>query len=107
YFATQLKHVSHFETNFSTPVSKKSAARERSQRVTAVCLHVVVTGEMLLRQKHFQVLAHDCRWEIATKPRSLSCGTARTLKWLRWEVFDHPAYSPDLAPSDYHLLQHL
>jgi len=24
-----------------------------------------------------------------------------------WEQFDHPPYSPDLAPSDFHLLLHL
>jgi hypothetical protein len=31
---------------------------------------------------------------------------ARTRTWLEqsnWELFDHPPYSPDLAPSDYHL----
>jgi transposase len=22
---------------------------------------------------------------------------------LNWEIFDHPPYSPDLVPSDYHL----
>jgi hypothetical protein len=22
---------------------------------------------------------------------------------FNWELFDHPPYSPDLAPSDYHL----
>lgn len=26
---------------------------------------------------------------------------------LNWEVMDHPAYSPDLAPSDYYLFPHL
>ncbi|GFX49999.1 mariner Mos1 transposase [Trichonephila clavipes] len=25
------------------------------------------------------------------------------LETLKWEVFPHPLYSPDLAPSDYHL----
>jgi hypothetical protein len=25
------------------------------------------------------------------------------IKLFSWEIFDHPAYSPDLAPSDYHL----
>ncbi|GBM16225.1 hypothetical protein AVEN_272140-1, partial [Araneus ventricosus] len=34
-------------------------AGERSQPVTAVCLHVVVTGKMLLRQEPFQVLEQD------------------------------------------------
>jgi histone-lysine N-methyltransferase SETMAR len=24
-----------------------------------------------------------------------------------WELFDHPAYSPDLASSDYYLFTHL
>jgi hypothetical protein len=24
-----------------------------------------------------------------------------------WELFDHPPYSPDLAPSDYHLFTYL
>ena len=32
--------------------------------------------------------------------------TARTnalIELFNWEIFDHPPYSPDLAPSDYHL----
>jgi hypothetical protein len=29
------------------------------------------------------------------------------LQQFRWEVFDHPPYSPDLMPSDYHLFMHL
>jgi hypothetical protein len=23
---------------------------------------------------------------------------------FNWEIFDHPSYSPDLAPSDFHLV---
>jgi histone-lysine N-methyltransferase SETMAR len=26
-----------------------------------------------------------------------------TLKQLKWEAMEHPAYNPDLAPSDFHL----
>ena len=26
---------------------------------------------------------------------------------FRWEQMDHPPYSPDLAPSDFHLFLHL
>jgi len=37
--------------------------------------------------------------------------TATTLQNLimtfGWEQFDHPSYSPDLAPSDFHLFLHL
>ena len=29
--------------------------------------------------------------------------TVETLKKLKWEAMEHPAYSPDLAPSDFHL----
>ena len=25
------------------------------------------------------------------------------IKLFNWEIFDHPPYSPDLAPSDYYL----
>jgi hypothetical protein len=29
------------------------------------------------------------------------------LKHFNWEFFDHPSYSPNLAPSDYHLFTYL
>jgi hypothetical protein len=28
--------------------------------------------------------------------------TNALIKLFKWEIFDHPSYSPDLAPSDYH-----
>ncbi|EFN76923.1 Histone-lysine N-methyltransferase SETMAR, partial [Harpegnathos saltator] len=33
--------------------------------------------------------------------------TRQKLRELGWEVISHPPYSPDLAPSDYHLFKHL
>ena len=47
------------------------------------------------------VLLHD-----NARPHT-AAQTAQLLQQFRWEVFDHPPYSPDLAPSDYHLFMHL
>ncbi|GBN04748.1 hypothetical protein AVEN_63722-1 [Araneus ventricosus] len=33
--------------------------------------------------------------------------TPTLLDYFRWEQFCHPPYSPDLAPSDFHLFPHL
>ncbi|GBM20731.1 hypothetical protein AVEN_105961-1 [Araneus ventricosus] len=87
------------EIIFCTSMSKRFAAAERS----------VVTGEMLLRRQPSQVLEqidaerlpHDNAHPHAT------LHTQQLLHRFRWDVFHHPAYSPDLAPSDYHLFQHL
>jgi transposase len=32
-----------------------------------------------------------------------SAGTNALIKRVNWEIFGHPSYNPDLAPSDYHL----
>ena len=47
------------------------------------------------------VLLHD-----NARPRT-AARTAQLLQHFHWEVFDHPPYSPDLAPNDYHLFMHL
>jgi histone-lysine N-methyltransferase SETMAR len=33
--------------------------------------------------------------------------TQQKIKEPNWEILDHPPYSPDLAPSDYHLIRSL
>jgi transposase len=33
--------------------------------------------------------------------------TRALLENFNWELFDHPRYSPDFAPSDYHLSTYL
>jgi transposase len=41
---------------------------------------------------------------LPPRQRSSShCGFNETLLKLKWDVLPHPPYSPDLAPSDYHL----
>jgi transposase len=47
------------------------------------------------------VLLHDnARPHTAARTRAL-------LEHFNWELFDHPPYSPDFAPSDYHLFIYL
>jgi histone-lysine N-methyltransferase SETMAR len=47
------------------------------------------------------VLLHDsARPHTAARTRAL-------LKHFNWELFDHPAYTLDIAPSDYHLFTYL
>jgi len=43
------------------------------------------------------VLLHD------DARRHTPARTNALIKLFSWEIFDHPPYSPDLAPSDYHL----
>lgn len=47
------------------------------------------------------VLLHD-----NARPHT-AAATGQLLDRFRWDIFDHPPYSPDLAPSDYHLFMHL
>jgi histone-lysine N-methyltransferase SETMAR len=34
-------------------------------------------------------------------------GSRALLEHFNWELFDHPPYSPDLAPSDYRLFTYM
>jgi histone-lysine N-methyltransferase SETMAR len=40
--------------------------------------------------------------DIASAHRALA--TLKKLAYLGFQFLDHPPFSPDLAPSDYHLL---
>jgi histone-lysine N-methyltransferase SETMAR len=50
------------------------------------------------KQKNNRVfLLHDnARPQTAARTNDL-------IKRFNWEIFDHPSYSPELAPNDYHL----
>jgi transposase len=43
------------------------------------------------------ILLHD-----NAQPHTTACTNA-LIKLFNWEIFDNPPYSPDLAPSNYHL----
>jgi histone-lysine N-methyltransferase SETMAR len=43
-----------------------------------------------------------------TRPHTSAATCTRALlEHFNWELFDHPPYSFDLAPSDYHLFTYL
>ena len=42
------------------------------------------------------LLMHNARPHTAAR-------TNAVIKLVKWEIFDHPPNSPDLAPSDYHV----
>ncbi|UYV68588.1 hypothetical protein LAZ67_6000140 [Cordylochernes scorpioides] len=55
-----------------------------------------------LREKHNKlILQHD------NAPARNATVVKNTIKDLGWELLPHPPYSPDLAPSDYHLFTSL
>lgn len=49
------------------------------------------------RRQHKVIFLHD------NAPSHKAKAVCNTLETLKWEVLPHAAYSPDLAPSDYHL----
>ena len=46
--------------------------------------------------------SHGIFHQDNTRPRT-AAQTIETINQLGWELLNHPPYSPDLAPSDYHL----
>jgi transposase len=55
----------------------------------------------MLRSGVLVVLLHDnARLHTAARTRAL-------LQHFKWELFDHPLYSPDLTPSEHHLFTYL
>jgi histone-lysine N-methyltransferase SETMAR len=55
----------------------------------------------MLTSSVFAVLLHD-----NGRPHP-AASTGALLKLFIWQLFDHPAYSPDLAPSDYYPFTYL
>ena len=74
---------------------------ERGQTITAACyvqtLHKVRRALCDKRPGRNIIILHD-----NARPHTV-CLTSEATAKIGWEVLPHPSYSPDLAPSDYHL----
>jgi hypothetical protein len=86
------------------PVSKKYANCEQShilyrKTLKKLCKAIQNKGHGKLTSR--AVLLHD-----SMRPHTAAF-TRAPLEHFNWELFDHPTYSPDLAPSDYHLFMYL
>jgi histone-lysine N-methyltransferase SETMAR len=64
-------------------------------------LHRAIQNKQLGMLSSGVVMLHDnaCPHTAAT--------TQDLIATIGWEQFDHPPYSPDLAPSDFHVFMHL
>ena len=47
-----------------------------------------------------------CLLHVNARPHSAHVTTA-LLEKFKWDILDHPPYSPDLAPSNFHKFLHL
>lgn len=63
--------------------------------------HKLLEKQPALVNRRGPILLHD-----NAKPH-ISRLTAQKLNGLNYEVLPHPAYSPDLSPSDYYLFKHM
>jgi len=70
-------------------------------RDTLQCLRRAIQNKRRGLLSSGVVLLHDnARPHMARQTTAL-------LQKFRWDIMDHPPYSPDLAPSDYHLFLHM
>jgi hypothetical protein len=61
---------------------------------------------MVIQKKMHGMLSYGVVLHDNARPHT-AVRTGTLLDYFNWELFDHSPYSPDLAPSDYHLLTYL
>jgi len=57
----------------------------------------------ILKEKRRTKFAKGVLFLHESVPAHMALATQKKLAYLGFQFFDHPHYSPDLAPSDYHL----
>jgi histone-lysine N-methyltransferase SETMAR len=67
------------------------------------CLSLLVQLKDILKEKHGGNVSKGVLFLHDNAPAHWALATQKKLAYLRFQYLDHPPYSPDLAPSDYHL----
>jgi len=60
-------------------------------------------GPEYQKRQHKVILLHDNASSHTAKLIKKIIEIKKTIEAFGWEILSHAAYSPDLAPSDYHL----
>ena len=78
--------------------------QERETTVTSATYCDILQREMkpAIRSKRRGKLSKEILLLHNARPHT-AAHTLEIHKQLKWEAMEHPAYSPDLAPSDFHL----
>jgi len=64
---------------------------------------LVVQLKDILKEKHRRKVTKGVLFLHDNAPAHQALATQKKLAYLGFQCLDHPLYSPDLAPSDYHL----
>jgi len=67
-------------------------------------LSLLVQLKDILKEKHNRKVTKGVLFLHNNALAHLALATQEKLAYLVFQCLDHPPYSPDLAPSDYHLL---
>ena len=68
------------------------------------CSSLLVQLKDNLKEKHLIKVTKVVLFLHDNAPAHQALATQKKLAYLDFQCLDHPPYSPDLAPSDYHLL---
>ena len=79
------------------PGETVNAGRYQQQLIDLIDRSLLEKRPEYQKRQHKVIFLHDNAPSYTAKP------VRDTLEVLSWEVLPHAAYSPDLAPSDYHL----
>jgi len=76
----------------------------KGQTINPECYSsLLVQLKDILKEKHYGKVTKGVLFLHDNAPSHRALATQKKLAYLGFQCLDHPPYSPDLAPSDYHL----